>query len=352
MRFIGNKEKIVERIYSVIKSENITGDSFFDFFAGTTSVGRFFKNKNYKVYSSDIMYFSYVLQKAYIENNSEPQFTSLLQKIKQPNDKLFSTPLELVVSYLNKIPGKKGFIFNNYTPEGSSDLEIPRMYFSNENGKKIDAIRIKIKEWHSTNLISEIEFYILVSCLIETVPFYSNISGVYAAFRKKWDPRSIKPLILRVIPFYVNDFDNKVLNANSVETIDEVKADIYYLDPPYNERQYAPNYHILETIAKYDNPSIKGITGLRNYDKQKSKFCNPKTAIQELETVAKNGNFKSLVMSYNSEGIMPQKSIIDMLSKYGKVKLVEFDYLRFKSNNNGDSKHKKYIKEQLYILMK
>jgi adenine-specific DNA-methyltransferase len=253
---------------------------------------------------------------------------------------------------LNKIPGKKGFIFNNYTPEGSSDLEMPRMYFSNENGKKIDAIRIKIREWHSTNLISEIEFYILVSCLIETVPFYANISGVYAAFRKKWDPRSIKPLILRSIPFYVNDFDNKVLNANSVDIIDEVKADIYYLDPPYNERQYAPNYHILETIAKYDNPSIKGITGLRNYDKQKSKFCNPKTAIQELETVAKNGNFKSLVMSYNSEGIMSQKSIIDMLSKYGKVKLVEFDYLRFKSNNNGNSKHKKYIKEQLYILIK
>ena len=91
---------------------------------------------------------------------------------------------------------------------------------------------------------------------------------------------------------------------------------------------------------------------MRNYDDQKSKFCNAKTAIKELENIAKNGTYKSLIMSYNSEGIMQKKEIIDVLSKYGKAKLVEFDYLRFKSNSNGDSKHKKYVKEQLYILKK
>jgi adenine-specific DNA-methyltransferase len=135
--------------------------------------------------------------------------------------------------------------------------------------------------------------------------------------------------------------------------LDQIEADIFYLDPPYNQRQYAPNYHLLETIAKYDNPEIKGVTGLRaNYENQKSKFCNVTTALQELEKIAKLGKYKTLILSYNNEGIIPQNEILSMLSKYGKIELQEFDYLRFKSNNNGESKHKKHIKEQLYILQK
>ena len=352
MRFIGNKQNLVDKIHNVLDKEKIQGNSLFDLFAGSVSVAKYFKSKNFQIQSSDIMYFSYVLQKAYIENNSEPKFEKLLNNIKVAKDKLFITSLELVTSHLNSLEGVKGFIYNNYTPEGSKELTIPRMYFSNENGKKIDAIRIQIQNWYDNNMISKNEYFILIACLIETVPFYSNISGVYAAFHKKWDRRATKPIVLRTIPLYFNNYNNRVYNENSINLLSKIEADIFYLDPPYNERQYAPNYHILETIAKYDNPQIKGVTGIRNYDNQKSKFCNAKTAIKELENIANNGTYKSLIMSYNSEGIMQQQEIIDILSKYGKAKLVEFDYLRFKSNSKGDSKYKKYIKEQLYILKK
>ena len=134
--------------------------------------------------------------------------------------------------------------------------------------------------------------------------------------------------------------------------IKNIKADIFYLDPPYNQRQYAPNYHLLETIARYDNPKIKGVTGLRDYKNQKSNFCNAKNAINELSEICKRGQYKTLILSYNSEGIMPGNKIISTMKKYGQVELVEFEYLRFKSNNNGESKTKKHIHEQLYILKK
>jgi len=91
---------------------------------------------------------------------------------------------------------------------------------------------------------------------------------------------------------------------------------------------------------------------MRNYENQKSLFCNSETGLQELNKIAKNGKYKWLILSYNTEGIMPKQKIISVLEQFGKVELVEFDYLRFKSNNNGDSKHKKYIQEQLYILQK
>ncbi|MCB0515970.1 MAG: DNA adenine methylase [Chitinophagales bacterium] len=352
MRYIGNKENLLDKIHQVMQSKNIQGNSFFDFFAGTTSVAKFFKKLNYQIFSSDLMYFSYVLQKAYISNNQVLNFEKILNKINFQSTSLFPSPLHIVVEYLNQIEPLEGFISQNYTPLGTSDLEIPRMYYSGENGKIIDAIRQKIEFWKTKDLINENEYFILLTCLIETVPFYANISGVYAAFQKKWDPRAVKKMILRPVEFVLNNKENYTYNVNSTELLDQVEADIFYLDPPYNQRQYAPNYHLLETIAKYDNPRIKGISGLRDYKNQKSKFCNATTALQELNKIAKKGKFKTLILSYNTEGIMKQDNIISTLEKYGKVELVEFEYLRFKSNNNGESKYKKIIQEQLYILKK
>jgi len=352
MRFIGNKENLVDKIYQVMQSKKIKGSSFFDVFSGTTSVSKYFKKLNYQVFSSDILYFSYVLQQAYIVNNEEPKFEKLLSIIKTQSNLLLPSPLLLVVEYLNQIKPVKGFIYKNYTPAGTFELKQPRMYFSDENGKLIDAIRQKIEEWKTEGLIKQNEYFVLLACLIETVPFYSNITGVYGAFQKKWDVRATKKLVLRPIELVINKKENSSYNDNSLNLVSKIKADIFYLDPPYNQRQYAPNYHILETIAKYDNPKIKGVTGLREYQDQKSNFCNAKTGIIELSTIAKEANCKTLILSYNTEGIMPKEEILSTLKQYGKVELVEFEYLRFKSNSNGEAKHKKFIKEQLYILQK
>lgn len=352
MRFIGNKENLVEKIYQIMQEQKIRGDSFFDVFSGTTSVAQFFKKLGYKTITSDFLYFSYVLQQAYIVNNKEPEFNKLLKSINFQGRKLFASPLSIIIEYLNQIPPVEGFIYKNYTPEGTKHLEQPRMYFSNENGQIIDAVRQKIEEWKGEKLINSSEYYILIACLIETVPFYANITGVYAAFQKKWDPRAVKKIELREIQILSSNRHNEAYNEDSVILASKINADIFYLDPPYNQRQYAPNYHMLETIAKYDNPSIKGVTGLRDYSNQKSEFCNSKTGILELEKIVKNAQCKFLLMSYNSEGIMSQKEILKTLGKFGEVKLIEFQYIRFKSNNNGASKHKKHINEQLYILNK
>lgn len=264
----------------------------------------------------------------------------------------FASPLEQVVAYLNTISPVEGFIYKNYTPEGTAALDRPRMYFSSENGKVIDAIRIQIEKWKIEDLITDSEYYILLACLIETVSFYANVAGVYAAFQKKWDPRAVKPLTLRPIEIIDNDRDNKVYNANSLDLVPDIDVDILYVDPPYNGRQYLPNYHLLETIAKYDAPSIHGVTGMRDYESKKSSFCNAKTALQGIDYIASSAKYKYLVLSYNSEGIMGKADIMSTLSKYGTVKLEEFEYLRFKSNNNGLAKTQKHVFEQLYILKK
>lgn len=354
MRYIGNKENIIGRIYEILLSNGVKGKSFFDFCSGTGSVAKFYKQENYQVYSSDIMYMSYCLQMAYIENNSLPEFKCLLPNLpKEDIEKtLFSLPLDYVLKYLNSLDPVEGFIYKNYSPEGSKELDVPRMYFTGENAGKIDAVRNEIEKWKRDCLITVSEYYILLACLLETVSFYSNVAGVYAAFHKKWDPRAIKTLQLRPIRIISNNQQNKSYNTNSMTLLDEINVDILYLDPPYNERQYPPNYHILETIAKADEPIIHGISGMRNYKGEKSEFCNAATALKNLQEIVERANCKYFVMSYNSEGIMEQCDILDILSSYGKVKLEEFKYQRFKSNNMGLSKTKKHVYEQLYILTK
>lgn len=350
MRFIGNKERLVDWIYNTIKEKKLEGNIFFDFFSGTSNVGKYFKSKDYQIISSDLLYFSFVLQNAYLVNNKKPLFKKLLNSIETSSNLLFSDNFDLVIGYLNNLPLAKGFIYKNYTPEGTPHLEKPRMYFISENAQKIDAIRLKIEEWKINKLITKNEYYILLACLIETVPFFSNILGVYAAFKKDWDVRALKPLVLKRIQLIESNKEHFAYNKSSMELLQSHKYDIIYLDPPYNQRQYAPNYHLLETIAKYDNPEIKGVSGMRNYDNQKSDFCNKIRALNSLEEIVKSNNYKYIVLSYNNEGIMPQEKILEIMKKQGNVEIVEYDYLRFKSNNNGLSKTKKYIKEQLYIL--
>lgn len=85
---------------------------------------------------------------------------------------------------------------------------------------------------------------------------FSNVSGVYSAFQKKWDPRALKKFLLKPIKLVFNRGNNEVFNIDSMKLVPKIETDILYLDPPYNERQYAPNYHILETIAKYDSPNM------------------------------------------------------------------------------------------------
>ncbi len=356
MRFIGCKENLLDFIETFVKQKDIKGNVFCDLFSGTASVAKHFKKLGYKIISSDLLYFSYVLQKVYIEQNQYPKFTKLIKHlgINPTEETLFvndSQNANEVIKYLNNLEGIEGFIFKNYSPEGTHEQTYERKYFTGENAKKIDTIREKLEGWKKKNLINEQEYFFLLCALIEAVPFVANISGVYAAFLKEWDKRAFKKLTLEVPEIIKSDETHKVFNMNGLDVLDNVKSvDVLYLDPPYNERQYAPNYHILETIAKWDKPHIKGVTGMRAYDDQKSEFCNPKAGIKALNEIIKKPNFKHLLLSYNDEGIMPEAEILKLFNNSGKTEIAEQGYQRYKSNSNGNQKNG--VKEKLYYLKK
>lgn len=344
-RLIGSKHSVLNHISEVIKKEGVEGETFFDVFSGSTSVSRYFK-KTYSIVSNDSLYFSYVLQRALIILNEYPRFENvkISNLSKEPEKRI-----NQILKFLNEIGGKEGFIFKHYTPESKKVDGIERLYFSEENGKKIDSIRMTIEEWLNKKQITEDEYFYLIASLLMAVQKVSNISGTYGAFNKTWDPRAKKQLTLKFIEIIPSKFKHKAFNKDIFDILDKVNCDIAYIDPPYNERQYITNYHLLETIARYDNPKIFGKTGIRSYtEKEKSIFCSKETVASALLRLLNGLKTKHIILSYNSEGLLSKDEIKKIFekAKVNNVKLYEFPYRRFKSNHNSNNKG---VKEYIFI---
>ena len=331
MNYIGSKYKLSYFISSSVKSivgEDLSDKIFCDLFAGTGVVGKNFKKEVKKVISNDMEFYSYVLNKNYIENHE------FLDN-------------EIYIKELNETNGEEGFIFNEYSENGKAN----RLYFSEHNGKKIDAIRTKIEFWKTEKKISSALYYFLLASLLESADKVANTASVYGAFLKKIKKTAQKELILEPAIFEINSHSHEVYNEDSNLLIKKIEGDILYLDPPYNAREYGANYHLLNTIAKYDNFTPKGKTGLRDYSK--SAFCKKKEVEKSFDDLIKNANFKYIFLSYNNEGIMSSETIKKILSNYGKYDLLTTEYQRFRADKKENRNHKATsTTEYLHILEK
>lgn len=245
-----------------------------------------------------------------------------------------------------------GFVYNNYCLGGTLTAEYQRMYFSDRNGKFCDTVRAKIEEMFINQKISEKQYYFLLASLLESIDKHANTASVYGAFLKKLKKKASQDCILKPVSIVSSNIENhQVFHKDAQELITEISGDILYLDPPYNSRQYCDNYHILETIARYDNPQIKGKTGLRLDSKEnKSNFCYKKTATEALEYIIKNAKFKYIFLSYNDEGIINIKDIERIMSNYGNYSVLTKQYKRFKASSKNIDK--KETIEYLHCLIK
>ena len=332
MNYIGSKLSLKSFIkdtilgISKINSENKV---FADLFAGTGVIGSEFKKMGYKVIANDIQHYSYILNKHFIENNN---------------------PMNIeLIEHLNSLEGKEGFIYNNYCMGSGSE----RNYFSDFNGKKCDAIRQELEKLYKNKEIDEHQYNYFLASLINSIDKHANTASVYGAFLKSLKKSAVKDFELELLPIIDGNKDGKVYNEDINILIKEIKGDILYLDPPYNARQYSANYHLLETISKYDNPIIKGKTGLRDYSNQKSKFCSKLQVNQVFEELISDADFKYIFLSYNDEGLMSLETIKKIMEKYGKYQCFTTDYKRFRADKEENRNHKKSSTvEYLHCLIK
>jgi adenine-specific DNA-methyltransferase len=161
-------------------------------FAGTGAIGRVFKTESKKVIANDIEFYSYILNQNYIGNHEKINYQQYIDE-------------------LNDTRGVEGFIYKNYCIGGGGD----RQYFSDENGRKIDAVRQKIEGWKTKKEINENLYYFLLASLLEKADAVANTASVYGAFLKHLKKSAQKSLDIKPALFEVNDNEHEVFNEDA-----------------------------------------------------------------------------------------------------------------------------------------
>lgn len=328
MRYLGNKSKILPYIEDVIEKYQIEGKTFADIFAGTSSVGDYFKDK-YEIISNDFMFYSYVLSKAKLSFGSIPKFTEFR--------KVYNVD---IYEWLNKkeyLMNETFFVTKNYTPIGG------RMFFTEDNGIKIDGIRQEIEKIYKDALISEEEYYFLIASLLESVTKVSNTSGTFEAYFKFWESRAEKDFVLEPLAFN----EKKLFSKNTVfcedtnKLVRKIEGDIVYIDTPYTVTQYVSAYHFFETLAKYDSPEIKGVGGKRDRENKNSLYARKNEAKNQFEDLFRQLNFKHVIVSYSNQGVIPVDELIDLAKHFAKDNKVYVEKINYQEYQNHRSSNKR-----------
>jgi adenine-specific DNA-methyltransferase len=319
------------------------------------------------------MTYSYALQRAYVQLDVLPTFANVLEVdkelaavVRRPDFRAltasrFHTQEDLfgpsstradglhhLLTYLDSfLDPATGFVSRHFSaPAVERDSAGDRMFFTLDNGRRIDAIRTKLEEWHAGTLLSDDEYYLLLACLIEAADSVANTTGVYAAFMKSWQSNAIKPLRL-ADPGLVVDTGLRC-SASQVDANDFVRelpyVDVLYLDPPYNTRQYSSYYHVPELLAIgwfEEEPALRGKTGLIPDADKKSKWSVAGECVAAFRDLIASACARYVLLSYNSEGIIPPEAVEDVFAEFGRsgtFRKHAVDYARYRSDRDHEQR--------------
>lgn len=326
-RYIGSKARMLNFIDEVIKKEKIEFSSFFDLFGGTGIVGDYFNNQKTRVYVNDLLKSNYLSYLAWFGN-----------------DKIDKKKLEDIINKYNSLKNLK----DNYFSINFGDT-----YFSKNNCKRIGYIREDIENKYLNNEINTRERAILITSLLYAMDKIANTVGHYDAYRKNGDLDKKLELCMLDLKSNTNNKNNKIFNEDSNELVRNIKADIVYIDPPYNSRQYSDAYHLLENVATWEKQEVFGVAKKMKRNGIKSKYCSVSAPLA-FKDLIENINAKYIIVSYNNMGTkgagrsqakISDEDIMNTLSSKGKVKVYETDFNQFNTGKTHIDNHK----ERLFI---
>jgi adenine-specific DNA-methyltransferase len=332
-RYIGNKTRLLPVILEEIGIRVPPGSTVVDLMAGTGCVSLALRKNGYRVIASDIMTYSKHHLVTQLLLKSPPAFFSLTLEVTPCSSE---STYDAVLRYLNELSPKKGYFYQEFSPEGTpANGSQSRKYFTTDNAMRIDAIRDKVNWWCENSFINEFEESVLKHSLIMAINEIANISGTYGYFLANFSRSSLSTLELRPIAFErEGSINHTVLQGFAEELSKEIVADLCYIDPPYMKRQYAANYHILETIARGDFPEAVGKSGLRDWWDQHSTFCTKTRIRDSFRRVFNDMNCPLFLVSYSEDGLLSIDELETLFNEVGQVNVKSIEYARFRSNNS------------------
>jgi len=300
IKYLGSKRALLHRIVAAVRGRLPDGGRVCDLFSGSARVGHALKREGFQVHSNDHNAYAHVLATAYVQADRDR----------------WLGPVERVLAELADVRPEPGWFTRTFCEDAR--------FFHPDNGARIDAMRARIAQMA---LEPELEAVALVS-LMEAADRVDSTAGVHMAYMKRWAPRALKPLELRMPDLLPGAGRATCLDA--VEAAAEVEADLVYLDPPYNQHSYLANYHCWESLVRWDKPEVYGVANKRIDVKARKSAFNSRPGIgPALATVVERLRAPNLIVSFNDEGYLSRADLTEMLSAKGHVQVVEIDRPRY-----------------------
>lgn len=326
-RYIGNKSKLNDWIMQIIQSGTHDAHSFCDIFAGTGTVAAtalsLRDEKNMPLYQkvilNDLLYSNHAIYHAFL---AKGQFS---------NTKLQSLAAEWNAAVITE---------DNWFSENYGNT-----YFALDVARKAGYIRQQIEDRKSD--LSDKEYFILLSSLIYSLDRLANTVGHFEAYIKK--PTDKNHLQLQLIE--AQSFDSvEIFQEDSNRLARKIQADIVYIDPPYNSRQYSRFYHVYETLVKWDKPALFGVAR-KPAPENMSEYCSAR-AVYALQDLVQNLNTRYIAVSYNntynsrsksSQNKISLEQIQSILQAKGETQVFTHQYNAFNSGKTDLKDHKEYL---------
>ncbi|MGO9965195.1 MAG: DNA adenine methylase [Acidimicrobiales bacterium] len=302
IKYLGSKRRLVRTISRL--ASGCGAATAADMFTGTTRVAQELKRQGAFVTAVDTATYSEVLAQCYVTADSLA---------------LDHGELEEAIAELNALPGRRGYFTEVFCEKSR--------YLQPHNGERVDAIRDAIEERHRGSWL----YPIVLTSLLEAADRVDSTTGLQMAYLKQWAPRSFLPLSLRVPALLAGP--GRSVRADAREAAASIgPVDFAYLDPPYNQHRYFTNYHVWETLIRWDAPDYYGVACKRADSKSaatRSDFNSRQTMPAALAEIISALDATVVVVSCNDESWLGRDDLVDMCARRGHVELLEFDSRRY-----------------------
>ena len=299
IKYIGSKRVLVPHIVRAMSAFPESG-RVLDLFSGTSRVARGLKETGRHVIANDHLAYAATLARCYVQADADR----------------WRDDATRIIAELSTVAPAPGYFTRAFCEDAR--------YFQPKNGARVDAIREEIVR---RALPPELEAIVLVS-LMEAADRVDSTTGVQMAYLKQWAARASNDLQLRV-PAIVPG-PGEALHLEAVEAASCAEADVAYIDPPYNQHSYMGNYHIWESLVRWDKPETYGIANKRVQCREyKSDFNSKRRIRQGLRDLFEAIRCKHLLVSFNNEGHVDREEMTALLADKGHVGAVAVDFKRY-----------------------
>ena len=269
-RYLGNKYKLLHFITNVVRKECGDIQSIADIFSGTGAVSSAFTDK--VIITNDLMYSNYICNYAWFGSETYNQ--------------------QVIVDYVMYYNSLSN-IEDNYMTENFSNT-----YFSRDDCAKIGFIREDIEIRFNNGDLNNRERALLITSLLYAMDKIAKTCGHYDAYRKGAEFDSSLELYVPLAEQNNNE-NNQCYNMDANELVKSLYADLVYIDPPYNSRQYCDAYHLLENVARWQKPEVHGVAKKMDRSELKSRYCT-QSATEAFEQLIADIKAKYILLSYNN----------------------------------------------------